>query len=155
MAIESRSASPKRTQEIAAEFAQKLFTSTPIFIRLKGEMGAGKSEFARGFIKKWLELSCEAAAESIVSPTFNIARVYGAAKPIAHLDLYRMQSMQELEQLGFEHYFYELPCCLVEWLERIENPESVVPERYYIVEIEHGASPEERIIRFQERLKSP
>jgi tRNA threonylcarbamoyl adenosine modification protein YjeE len=131
--------SEEETQEFAADLAKKFFAGkTNSFLSLTGTLGSGKSTFARGFISKWCSLSNEPEPESIVSPTYNIARVYGKALPIAHLDLYRLRSMQELEQLGFEHYFYDFKVCLVEWLDHLPEALAFAPASAVLISFEMG-----------------
>lgn len=121
------SASEDETKQIGAMLARALHGDPHVFVRLKGELGAGKSAFARGFIATWGELNGEPVTESIVSPTYNIVKTYGTRQPLAHLDLYRIKTMEELEQLGFEHYFYELSACVVEWLEQVPEALARMP----------------------------
>lgn len=119
----------------------------PAFVRLQGPLGAGKTAFARGFIAQWLEQQGEAPEAALTSPTFPVARVYGQKRPVAHLDLYRLQSRDDLEQLGFESYFYETPACLVEWLENIPGFETLMPPRAVTIHFELAeASPMERLV---------
>jgi tRNA threonylcarbamoyl adenosine modification protein YjeE len=115
-------------------------------VSLKGELGAGKTVFARGFIAEWLRLSGESATTAVTSPSYNVARVYGTRMPLAHLDLYRIESAAELAELGLEHYFHEHSCCLVEWLENGPGIASFVPAGALEVELVFGAGSEHRLI---------
>ncbi len=133
--------SEAETKALAEGLAAELFEKgEKAFLSLVGVVGTGKSTFARGFIAKWCELAGEAAPESITSPTYNIARTYGQAKPVAHLDLYRLKSMQELEQLGFEHYFYEFSATLVEWLDQLPEVSAHIPSYALTVNFEFSDS---------------
>lgn len=132
---ERKTNSEAETQELGAALAWELHSSPPVFVRLCGALGAGKSAFARGFIRRWLELSGELPPETIVSPTYNIVKVYGTRAPIAHLDLYRLKNMRELEQLGYEHYFFELQGCLVEWLEQVPEALEAMPSSAFEIDI--------------------
>lgn len=85
-------------------------------ITLKGNLGAGKSEFARAFIKSVL------GEDTVVpSPTFTILEQYQTPKfLISHFDLYRLESQEELVEIGFD----EALCsgiCLIEWPERLQD----------------------------------
>ena len=128
------------TQAIAVRLAKELFQHQPVFIVLNGPLGAGKTTFARGFIKEWTQLAGEPENKNIISPTYNIVRVYGTRSRVAHIDLYRLSTREELEQIGFEHHFYELPCCLVEWLDKIPNAERLVPKSAIKIEFEFAGS---------------
>lgn len=129
--------SEAETQREGARLAEELKAQTaPAFVQLQGDLGAGKTAFARGFIKKWSELSGDALPDVITSPTYNIVKVYGTRAPLAHLDLYRLKSMEELEQIGFEHYFFELKGCLVEWLEQIPEALALKPAQWVSVTLE-------------------
>lgn len=81
-----------------------------------GSMGAGKTTFIRAL--------CHALGvdDMVTSPTFAIINEYTAADdtPIYHFDFYRIRSLEEVEQLGYEDYFYGKGICLVEWPELIE-----------------------------------
>lgn len=148
----STTASEPETRAVAARLAEDLFPRSHVFLQLRGPLGAGKTAFARGFIGRWLELSGEAPPEHVPSPTYNIAKVYGVAKPVAHLDLYRVKTMQELEHLGFEHYFFESPCCLVEWLEQVPGAAELMRGHDpIIVDFGFGAGTQERTISVSEQ----
>lgn len=132
----------KLAQKIAKEFFD-----TKLFVELRGELGVGKTVFARAFISTWLSLAGESNTTAI-SPTYNIVQVYGSIKPVAHFDLYRISTLNELEQIGFEHYFYELPCTLVEWPEKIEAFEKLRPQTTVIVvSLEFFEEAEKRAVR--------
>lgn len=128
------------TEELAANLARELFQkrSEGVFLDLRGDLGAGKSVFARGFIRQWLELageSVETIKQSLVSPTYNLVKIYGKNLPIAHLDLYRLESVEELEQIGYEQYFYETPACIVEWMTKLPSFSRLRPPTAVIIEI--------------------
>ena len=77
---------------------------------LIGGLGAGKTEFVRGFVA---ELSLEA---SVRSPTFSIVNTYeGGPFPIHHFDFYRLSDESELYEIGFDDYIYGQGVCLIEW----------------------------------------
>jgi tRNA threonylcarbamoyladenosine biosynthesis protein TsaE len=78
---------------------------------LSGNLGAGKTVFAKGFAKG---LEYEG---NVTSPTFTIVNEYeGGRIPIYHFDLYRLEG-GELESIGCEEYFYGNGVCLIEWPE--------------------------------------
>jgi len=84
-------------------------------ILLKGAMGAGKSVFARAFIRA---LAPGKGDFEIPSPTFTLVQTYDETRvPVIHVDLYRLDSMREVQELGLEE-FAQSRVLLVEWAER-------------------------------------
>jgi tRNA threonylcarbamoyl adenosine modification protein YjeE len=153
--IELESQTPEQTRSIAARLAETLFAEPQSFLQLSGTLGAGKSEFARGFIERWIELSQEPKPESITSPTYTLVQTYGKLRPLAHFDLYRLEDKEELAHIGFETYFYESACCLVEWLEKIPNGQNLRPPYALSIEIEFkGVRASDRMIRIKGLKKS-
>ena len=134
------------TIQIAIELAQKLKSKPKCFIQLEGTLGAGKTTFAKAFIREYLGKNIE-----VTSPTFNIVKLYD--QKIAHLDLYRLKSFNELQELDYETYFYDFPCCIVEWLENIENHDSLRPLESILIKINY-LNGDKREITIQD-LKKP
>lgn len=92
-----------------------------------GEMGAGKTTLILKIIEK---LGAEEAGSS---PTFSIVNEYSAANgdPIYHFDFYRIESEDEIYDIGYEEYFFSGDYCLVEWPEKMGSlyPEDAVEIR--------------------------
>ena len=83
---------------------------------LDGELGTGKTVFAKGFAKGL------GITEPVNSPTFTILQEYkGGRLPLYHFDVYRIGSPEEMDELGYEDYFYGDGVCLVEWASRISE----------------------------------
>ncbi len=125
------SSSEAETRVLGARLADAIYKSrrAPVLVSLKGDLGAGKSALARGLLARWLELTDGlTTAPNMPSPTYTIAQVYGVCAPVAHLDLYRLKSSEELEHAGGIHYFHEQSLCLVEWLDLIPGARNLVPE---------------------------
>jgi tRNA threonylcarbamoyladenosine biosynthesis protein TsaE len=102
----------KKTQQIAYQLAQ--LSMPKDVITLQGDLGAGKTEFARAFIR---ELTHH---EMIVpSPTFTLVEIYETKiGTVWHLDLYRLKSDAEIWDLGIEEAFAQA-ITLIEWPERL------------------------------------
>jgi tRNA threonylcarbamoyladenosine biosynthesis protein TsaE len=83
-------------------------------ICLDGELGAGKTTLTQG-IAKGLDVppSCY-----VTSPSFSILHEYPGRIPLYHMDFYRLNSSVEVEELGFEEYFYMSGVTVIEWSER-------------------------------------
>lgn len=83
---------------------------------LTGDLGVGKTVFTQGFAKG---LGIE---ESVNSPTFTILQIYeGGRLPLYHFDVYRIGSVEEMEETGFEEYIMGDGAALIEWADLIEE----------------------------------
>lgn len=83
---------------------------------LVGDLGVGKTVFTQG-IALGLEIE-----ESICSPTFTIVQVYEEGRmPFYHFDVYRIGDIEEMDEIGYEDYFYGEGLCMIEWANLIEE----------------------------------
>jgi tRNA threonylcarbamoyladenosine biosynthesis protein TsaE len=80
-----------------------------------GDLGAGKTVFAKGFAKGLL------IEEEITSPTFTVLEEYFGRLPLYHFDLYRIDNDIEFENLNFEDYWFGGGICIVEWPQKAGN----------------------------------
>ena len=83
---------------------------------LDGDLGVGKTVFTQGFA---LGLGIE---EPVNSPTFTIVQEYTNGRiPFYHFDVYRIGDVSEMDEIGYEDYFYGNGLCIIEWAELIEE----------------------------------
>ena len=87
---------------------------------LLGDLGVGKTVFTQG-VAKGLGIN-----EAICSPTFTIVQVYEEGRmPLYHFDVYRIGDVEEMEEIGYEDYFYGEGVTLIEWANLIEE---IIPD---------------------------
>ena len=95
---------------------------------LIGDLGVGKTVFTQGMAEG---LGIE---EPVNSPTFTIVQVYEEGRmPFYHFDVYRIGDVEEMDEIGYEDYFYGEGLCLIEWANLIEE---ILPDTYTQVIIE-------------------
>ena len=94
-----------------------------------GAMGAGKTTLISAIMER------PGSHDPVTSPTFAIVNQYYTAerKPVYHFDFYRINSVAEAFDLGYEEYFYSGDLCLVEWPEKVE---ALIPDDAMVVRIE-------------------
>ena len=98
------------------------------FFAFFGKMGVGKTTLIK-------ELCAALGVEdNVCSPTFAIVNEYSTreGEPVYHFDFYRMKSLAEAYDIGYEEYFYSGCYCFTEWTEKIED---ILPDRYVRVTI--------------------
>ena len=95
---------------------------------LTGDLGVGKTVFTRG-VAAGLNIT-----EPINSPTFTIIQEYESGRlPLYHFDVYRIGDIEEMEEIGYDDYFFGQGICLIEWANLIEE---ILPENLIKVTIE-------------------
>jgi tRNA threonylcarbamoyl adenosine modification protein YjeE len=105
--------SPQATERIGARIAAILVEGD--VVGLIGELGAGKTSLARGILRGL------GVVDVVQSPTFVVERRYSGRVTAQHLDLYRIEGMKALSELGIPDRFSEPGVFLVEWAERAEG----------------------------------
>ena len=99
---------------------------------LTGDLGVGKTVFTQG-VASGLGIT-----EPVNSPTFTIVQVYEEGRlPFYHFDVYRIGDIEEMEEIGYDDYFFGQGICLIEWAELIEE---ILPENRISITIEKDLS---------------
>ncbi len=104
---------------------------------LDGELGTGKTVLAKG-IAVALGIT-----EPVVSPTFTVVREYDAPTPLVHVDVYRLDPLQELHDLGFDDLVGGEAVTVVEWGDRVS---AALPSDRLRVLLEPGEGDDDRIV---------
>ena len=122
--IELVTRAPDETRKSAAALAELLVPGD--VVSLTGDLGAGKTAFVQGAARA---LGVE---EPVVSPTFVLVREYRGEMPIYHVDVYRLDRMQEVHDLGFEDFLDPGGVVFVEWGDAIE---ALLPDSHLRVQL--------------------
>ena len=118
--------SPEETLELGKRMGQNAKPGE--VYTLVGDLGVGKTVFTQG-IALGLEIE-----ESICSPTFTIVQVYEEGRmPFYHFDVYRIGDVEEMDEIGYEDYFYGDGVTFIEWANLIEE---ILPSSYRQIVIE-------------------
>lgn len=132
--------SAEETQKIAEDLARSLRKGG--IITLSGDLGYGKTTFTQGFAKGL------GVTHRIISPTFVITRKYelrdkSAAKLFYHIDLYRIQNLEDLEGLGIKEILKDPEAVvLIEWPEKLRN---LLPEKRIEIQFEYLGEDQRKI----------
>ena len=106
--------SPEQTEALGERLAQQLQPGA--VIAYLGDLGAGKTAFTRGLARGL------GSAERVTSPTYTIVNEYlGGRMPLFHFDMYRLDSSDELFDIGWEDYLARGGVCAVEWSENVAD----------------------------------
>lgn len=119
MIIETNSA--EETFALGKALGEKAFPGQ--IYTLDGDLGTGKTVFTQG-VAAGLGIT-----EAISSPTFTIIQEYDTGRlPLYHFDVYRIGDIEEMEEIGYDDYFFGEGICLIEWADLIREilPENVI-----------------------------
>ena len=122
MIIETKNA--KETFQLGKKIGKKALPGQ--IYTLNGDLGVGKTVFTQG-VASGLEIG-----EPVNSPTFTILQEYeGGRLPFYHFDVYRIGDIEEMEEIGYDDYFFGEGICLIEWAQLIEEilPENVISKK--------------------------
>jgi tRNA threonylcarbamoyladenosine biosynthesis protein TsaE len=117
-------ASPEETRELGASVGQVLRPGD--VVSLTGDLGAGKTTFVQGAARAL------GATDPVLSPTFMLVREYAGRIPIYHLDVYRLERIQDVMDLGFEELVDRQRVVFIEWGDAID---ALLPPEHIQVEL--------------------
>ena len=138
MQITAATASVTQTRELAAAIAE--LARPGDLILLVGDLGAGKTAFVQGFG------AALGVDEPITSPTFTLARQYRGRLELNHLDVYRLEQVEEVLDLGLPELLDGPSATLVEWGDTILP---ALPADYLEVQLTYGDGDDERIVQLR------
>ena len=146
------------SREQTVEIGRRIgaFLGSGDIVALIGELGSGKTCLTQGMAKGL------GVAENVpvVSPTFTLVNEYPGRIPLVHLDVYRLSGPQDLEDMGYEEYFYGGGVVVIEWAEKVRE---ILPEKTIVVRMAYIdentreliiEGPPETVGKLEERLKS-
>lgn len=136
--IQARTKSVDDTRALAAELAS--LARPGDLILLSGGLGAGKTAFAQGFARGL------GVAEQVTSPAFVLVRSYEGRIPMVHLDVYRLDHLQELVDLGIPEMLDEDGVTLIEWGD-VVTP--ALPADFLEIRLDPGDSEDERVVNLR------
>jgi len=128
------SRSENETISFGEEYAKSLKPND--IVALFGDLGAGKTTLTKG-IARGLKIK-----EHVTSPTFILINEYVGAYPLYHIDLYRLEDTDQIENLGISEYFLKGGICIIEWPERLKN---LLPKNSKTMKIENFGENERKI----------
>ena len=124
--MQIESFSEKDTFELGRKIGEKAGPGQ--IYTLDGDLGVGKTVFTKGLA--W----GLGIREPVNSPTFTIVQEYRDGRlPLYHLDVYRIEDPEEMEEIGYDDYFFGEGVCLIEWAEKIRE---LLPEKVIRITIE-------------------
>jgi tRNA threonylcarbamoyladenosine biosynthesis protein TsaE len=112
--MQRRSHNPEETQQLGLEFAGQL--SPGSVLSLSGELGSGKTEFVKGLAKGL------GVTGPVTSPTFTLVHEHTAGRiPLYHMDLFRIDGEDDLDEIGFDDYLSRGGVCAIEWADKFRG----------------------------------
>jgi tRNA threonylcarbamoyladenosine biosynthesis protein TsaE len=106
--------SPSETEAIGESFGRR--ASCGLVIALSGDLGAGKTQFVRGLARGL------GVPGRVHSPTFTLVNEYGGGRlPLFHLDLYRLETPEQIRAAGIDEFLAPAGVSVIEWAERLDH----------------------------------
>ncbi len=138
MGLRARTDGVDTTRALAAEVAGLVAAGDVLL--LAGELGAGKTAFTQGFGEAL------GVREQITSPTFTLARHYEGRMPLHHLDVYRLERLSELQDVGVAELLDSDGVMVIEWGDAIAT---AVPADYLEIRLTYGDGDDDRELEFR------
>ncbi len=135
--IQARTKSVEETRALAAELGPLLGPGD--LILLAGNLGTGKTAFVQGLARGF------GVHEPVVSPSFVLVRTYSGRLPLNHVDVYRLEHMQELVDLGMAELLDDGGVTAIEWGDVVVPG---LPAEYLEVRLEYGEADDDRRLTF-------
>ena len=117
----------RETQDLSQKLGRLL--KQPLIIALIGDLGCGKTAFVQG-LAKGLEVP---DGYYITSPTFTLINEYPGRHPLVHVDLYRLEDIDDLEDIGLDEMLYGQTVIAVEWADKLSDN---LPAKHLLVTME-------------------
>ena len=142
-ALKVTTTSPEETRILGAALAPTLLPGD--VISLSGDLGSGKTAFVQGLA------AALGVQQRVTSPSFTIVHQYAARYPIVHLDVYRLESFQEVLDLGFEEFLDPQAILVLEWGDAVEP---LLPRSHLKIDLHLVTDPDrvnDRLLVFKPR----
>lgn len=136
--IQARTTSVEDTRSLAAELAP--LAKAGDLVLLAGDLGTGKTAFVQGFARGL------GIIEPVTSPAFVLARAYDGRLPLLHLDVYRLEHLQELHDLGISEMLDDGAVTVIEWGDVVA---SALPADFLEVRMVPGEGDDDRLLSFR------
>ncbi len=136
--IKARTTSVEDTRSLAADLAP--LSKPGDLVLLAGDLGSGKTAFVQGFARGL------GVVEPVTSPAFVLARSYQGRLPLMHLDVYRLEHIQELHDLGISELLDDGGVTVIEWGDVVA---SALPADFLEVRMSPGDDDDERLLSFR------
>lgn len=111
-------------------------------IGLYGDLGSGKTTLTKGIAQ-----SLGIKENEIHSPTFVLINQYQAKLPLYHIDFYRLENIEQIEELGIEEYLFSDGACIIEWAQKLGK---LMPKNHIEIKLVHKGE-HKRLIKIMAR----
>lgn len=135
MLFEIISRSPEETETLGLKLGQILEAGT--ILCLSGDLGTGKTTLTKSIAKSL------GVDEYVTSPSYTIVNEYEGRVPVYHFDVYRINEIEELYEIGYEEYFFGYGVTIIEWASMIMD---LIPDDAVKIEIERLDDQERKFV---------
>jgi tRNA threonylcarbamoyladenosine biosynthesis protein TsaE len=145
MNVTRKTTSAEETITFACTFAERLQRKD--VVALYGNLGSGKTQFVKGVCKAFKVQTPATSPSFVILNRYDGIEKSGEELLLYHFDLYRIKSLNEMYDLGYEEFLQGDGICLIEWAEMLVD---LLPERRYDVRLSFGEEENERRIEIVE-----